>query len=440
MDRLDGNSFRNLKEAYYNSASETSIAARQWAESLIFNEDFDFSEYTWEEVYAIYEAYSRSGEQNNKSDKDAVKFINRFGRGVKDFFNPDPKKSNEPNVRSGDYTPDRGLNDYTPSRDRQGRQYGNQSNVAPEKTSGLSSAEQARLKREADKRRKAGQTADLRGGAETRGVQSTSKSKGTSSGSGSKTAQSSSSTSSSKSSQTAQSKNVASTSSTASRPQPTKQTGNKSADMAAWRKANPSLAKRLDQKSATRGTSASSNPQMKDLKSRLPTSKATSSSSSSTQSSSSPSIKSSRLRNALSDIKPMKKLGEDVDNFDLVLGHLIGEGFYPEEAMELMLNMSSEKVESILSRIQEEDDRKDGYGRPLKKDWRPKELRISQEAKAKRDAMSPAQKKAEQDKNTAERRRRAEAAAKADKRSDSEKMADAYASIYKGPGGARRAD
>ena len=56
-------------------------------------------------------------------------------------------------------------------------------------------------------------------------------------------------------------------------PTPTKpaaQTGDKAKDMATWAKANPKLAAKQAERDRTRGTSASTNPLMKDMKSNMP--------------------------------------------------------------------------------------------------------------------------------------------------------------------------
>jgi len=49
-----------------------------------------------------------------------------------------------------------------------------------------------------------------------------------------------------------------------------KQTGNKAADMATWAKANPKLAAAKAERDRTRGTSATTNPMLQDMKSRMP--------------------------------------------------------------------------------------------------------------------------------------------------------------------------
>jgi hypothetical protein len=82
-----------------------------------------------------------------------------------------------------------------------------------------------------------------------------------------------------------------------------------------WAKANPKLAAAKAERDRTRGTSATTNPLMKDMKSRLPAPKS-----------------------------------EDVDIFDLVKGYLLDEGYAETEegAMVMMVNMSEGWRESIL--------------------------------------------------------------------------------------------
>ena len=86
-----------------------------------------------------------------------------------------------------------------------------------------------------------------------------------------------------------------------------------------WAKANPKLAAAKAERDRTRGTSATTNPLMKDMKSRLP-----------------------------APAPAVKK--ESVDVFDLVKGHLLDEGYADSEegAMVIMINMSEEWRKSIL--------------------------------------------------------------------------------------------
>ena len=54
-----------------------------------------------------------------KSPEEWWEGIQAAGGRIKNFFDPSPEESNEPNVRSGDFTPETGF-EYTPSRDRDG--------------------------------------------------------------------------------------------------------------------------------------------------------------------------------------------------------------------------------------------------------------------------------------------------------------------------------
>ena len=114
-----------------------------------------------------------------------------------------------------------------------------------------------------------------------------------------------------------------------------------------WAAANPKLAAAKAERDRTRGTSATTNPLMKDAKSSLPAPKSptptaapkptTSTLSQATAAASKPSA-----------FTPMKK--EHLDIFDIVKGHLLDEGYAETEeaAMVIMTNMSEEWRESIL--------------------------------------------------------------------------------------------
>jgi hypothetical protein len=103
---------------------------------------------------------------------------------------------------------------------------------------------------------------------------------------------------------------------------PTKPAGSA---MDQWAKANPKLAAAKAERDRTRGTSATTNPLMKDMKSRLPAPKSPA---------------------------PPKgvNLASDVDLFDIVKGYLLDEGYAESEdaAMVIMVNMSEGWKESIL--------------------------------------------------------------------------------------------
>ena len=156
----------------------------------------------------------------------------------------------------------------------------------------------------------------------------------------------------------------------------------KKTGMDAWAKANPELAKAKAKRDSTRGTSATTNPLMNDLKRRMPkpaAPKSTSGASAIGKAATSPnsttkptpkptaptakpvaaakptpkptasvtgnkasSFMNKSASNALS--KPMK----EESDFDIILTHLIEQGFGDDEALTLMVNMSEEKRVEIL--------------------------------------------------------------------------------------------
>ena len=102
-----------------------------------------------------------------------------------------------------------------------------------------------------------------------------------------------------------------------------------------WAKANPKLAAAKAERDRTRGTSATTNPLMKDMKSSMPAPKAPAPSTAST---------------GFGLAKKGVNLAAGVDIFDLVKGHLLDEGYADSEdaAMVIMVNMSEEWRKSIL--------------------------------------------------------------------------------------------
>ena len=154
---------------------------------------------------------------------------------------------------------------------------------------------------------------------------------------------------------------------------PKAQTGNKKADMASWSKANPKLAAAKAKRDATRGTSASSNPLMRDLAKRMPkpaapAAKVTPKAATPVAAKPAPvaakrpmlskaapktgAAASSALKSFAS--KPMK---EDVSEFDLILAHLIEQGFGDDEALKIMVNMPEETRTEILALSEEDSDK-----------------------------------------------------------------------------------
>lgn len=135
------------------------------------------------------------------------------------------------------------------------------------------------------------------------------------------------------------------------------QTGDKAKDMAAWAKANPTLAKAQQERQRTRGTSATSNPMLRSSSSRLP-------SPAKTTPTTTPKPDTSQVRatskttpkidTTIKKVKPVKPVSEGIDVFDIVYDHLVESGFHFSEASELMLNMDVEKIIRIL----EEEKRK----------------------------------------------------------------------------------
>ena len=139
-----------------------------------------------------------------------------------------------------------------------------------------------------------------------------------------------------------------------------KQTGDKSKDMAAWAKANPKLAAAKAERDRTRGTSATTNPLMKDMKSRLPAPKTLSKTDAGANFGSA--VKAGQSMNnkpaaskpaagaKFNPNAPKINLKQDVDTFDLVKGHLLDEGYAETEqaALTIMANMSEEWRQDIL--------------------------------------------------------------------------------------------
>jgi len=113
---------------------------------------------------------------------------------------------------------------------------------------------------------------------------------------------------------------------------PTKPAGSA---MDQWAKANPKLAAAKAERDRTRGTSATTNPLMKDMKSRLPAPK---------------SPAPSTAKTGFDLAKKGVNLASDVDLFDIVKGYLLDEGYAESEdaAMVIMVNMSEGWKESIL--------------------------------------------------------------------------------------------
>tara|TARA_Y100000592_G_scaffold94749_1_gene160034 strand:- start:5985 stop:7532 length:1548 start_codon:yes stop_codon:yes gene_type:complete len=104
--------------------------------------------------------------------------------------------------------------------------------------------------------------------------------------------------------------------------------------MSAFAKANPKLAARQAERDRTRGTSATTNPMLKDRKSSMPAPDKK--------------VSSGRLSKALASVKPMKK--EDVDELDMVVQYLVSEGISDslESALTVVEGLSDQFINSIL--------------------------------------------------------------------------------------------
>jgi hypothetical protein len=143
---------------------------------------------------------------------------------------------------------------------------------------------------------------------------------------------------------------------------PTKPAGSA---MDQWAKANPRLAAAQAEKDRIRGTSQSDNPLVKDMKDRMPMT---------------PSVQSPTLAkdlgtgsgnqslldnpNASKAATPKKPIVSGFDMFDVVLGHLINEGYADTEeaALTIMSNMSEDWRESIVEEVFDEARRADELG------------------------------------------------------------------------------
>ena len=105
-----------------------------------------------------------------------------------------------------------------------------------------------------------------------------------------------------------------------------------------WAKANPKLAAAKAERDRTRGTSSTTNPLMKDMKSSMPAPKAPAP---------------STAKTGFDLAKKNVNLAAGVDIFDLVKGHLLDEGYAEteENAIVMMANMSEEWRETIIMEL-----------------------------------------------------------------------------------------
>ena len=125
-------------------------------------------------------------------------------------------------------------------------------------------------------------------------------------------------------------------SATAPKPAPAATTpAAKPSPMQQFAAANPKLAASAAERDRTRGTSATTNPLMKDMKSRLPAPKTPSP---------------TTAKTGFDLAKKGVNLAASFDMFDVVKGYLIGEGYADTEeaALAIMINMSEEWKQSII--------------------------------------------------------------------------------------------
>ena len=116
--------------------------------------------------------------------------------------------------------------------------------------------------------------------------------------------------------------------------------------MATWAKANPTLANKKK----------TANPLMKSFNKPAPKPAPATATGGAAKPNPAAATGSSRLAKALSGIKPMKKLGEEYTQFDLILEYLVDSGFPEEEALVVMVNMSGDKQLEILESYLTEED------------------------------------------------------------------------------------
>ena len=126
------------------------------------------------------------------------------------------------------------------------------------------------------------------------------------------------------------------------KPTPAKQTGDKAKDMASWAKANPTLANKKKTPNPLMKKMGLSKPKAPATATGGDWSKSKPATSAGAKAAMSAAKPMSRIAKATSNIKPMK------EDFDIILDHLIEQGFPQEEALKLMVNMPEEKREQIL--------------------------------------------------------------------------------------------
>ncbi len=159
------------------------------------------------------------------------------------------------------------------------------------------------------------------------------------------------------------------------------QTGDKAKDMATWAKANPKLAAAAAERARTRGTSSTTNPQMADMKSRLPAAAAKVSptparsgfgvsaapiaAKASVANVTAPEVKATNTIAAAPKPAPVSprqqrlKMEMEYDAYDVVLEYLLSEGHVEtvEEAHYVMMEMDAETIGTIVEAAKDQSDK-----------------------------------------------------------------------------------
>jgi len=117
-----------------------------------------------------------------------------------------------------------------------------------------------------------------------------------------------------------------------------------------WALANPKLAAAAAERARTRGTSATTNPQMADLKSKLPAPKATETAKPSPTPTPSVSVSKSPEMNKTADSLSKSPLKVKKEAYEIVLEYLFSNGHVDtlDEALYVMMEMDSKYIKSIV--------------------------------------------------------------------------------------------
>lgn len=342
---MDHKSHRLIKESYLEVRQNQSHKLQEqqaWKEvqeyaNYLVNEGYDLSDMTWDEVYEAYleEQGGRSGDFRLRQRKEreaerAAKEAERKKNNDIDFRAGGGDKAN--NERKGANSPSSTERNYTQSQTR---------------NSGRSNLYKG-----------GGGDAAVAAGKSRDEVIA----QGRKNFSSSQTSNTKKETEPAKTTQTTQQTTQPSTQRTAAQT-PAKQTGDKAKDMASWAKANPKLAAAKARRDKVKATNASSNPLMKDMKTRMPKPTDTKSIAKTTPSTTGnkaskfmspggskataavnkPSTKPD-MRTALASVGK-QKTNESADAFDARFQELVNSGFPKEVAIELMVYESTKHVD-----------------------------------------------------------------------------------------------